>query len=119
VKIVIVDDEPDILSVLRDAFADQEIFLFSSADLALEYIKKNLPDIIISDVRMPGKINGLGLLQEVKNRWPGLPFIVISGYRSANGIPDIMGLGADALFYKPFHFSELVEAATRLTSGKK
>jgi CheY-like chemotaxis protein len=83
---------------LRDA--DYDVVEAGDADEALEVLGTSAPvDLIISDVRMPGSIDGLGLLAAVKAKCPKLPFIVTSGHIE----PSVaIQKGADRFLPKPY-----------------
>ena len=67
----IVDDDESIRWVLEKALARENIPLksFSSADEVLEAMERETPQVLVSDIRMPGK-SGLHLLEETKKRFP-------------------------------------------------
>ncbi|WP_426181043.1 response regulator [Pseudomonas sp. TWRC1-2] len=65
----------DVLSIL-----DAEVLPVSSADEALQVLKRaNLVSLVLTDIHMPGQIDGLGLARVVVELWPSLPVIVTSG----------------------------------------
>jgi CheY-like chemotaxis protein len=67
---------------------------------ALEKLAVSLPDLIISDLRMP-RMSGFELLEIVRNKFPSIPVIAISGQYVSDGIPD--GLCADVFLQKGGH----------------
>ena len=101
-RILVVEDELLIRMLVADELrdADYDVVEAGSADEALELLGTLAPvDLIISDVRMPGSIDGLGLLAAVKAKCPRLPFIVTSGH-----IEPSLALqkGADQFLPKPY-----------------
>ena len=75
----IVDDDESIRWVLEKALARENLATksFSNARDALEALKTGAPQVLVSDIRMPGE-SGLELLQAVKAKHPGLPVIIIT-----------------------------------------
>ena len=98
-KILLVDDEPSIRFVLT-AVLEQNGYTVSVAEdgyAALKKIQESLPDLVITDLRMPN-MNGFELLSVIRRRFPTLPTIAISGEFLACHIND--GALADAFFQK-------------------
>lgn len=88
--ILCVDDEPNSL-VLRKLvlqMAGYEVVTASSASLALDVLTSRKVDLVLSDQLMPGQ-TGTELARQIKNRWPSLPVILISG---VNEIPADAGI---------------------------
>jgi DNA-binding NtrC family response regulator len=57
------------------------VILASNADEALQRLREGLRvDLVVSDLVMPGEIDGLGLAQAVRAKWPGVPVLLVSGY---------------------------------------
>ena len=99
-------------SVIR-FFPGAEVVLFENADKAWQHIAgfAGKIDLIFSDIDMPGKMNGLGLLREVKKILPGVAFISSSGKHEMLTIAE--GLGADEILPKPFFPSKIKEIIER------
>ncbi|HEY6772908.1 MAG TPA: response regulator, partial [Oxalicibacterium sp.] len=73
----IVDDDESIRWVLEKALARENLATksFSNARDAMEALKESAPQVLVSDIRMPGE-SGLELLQTIKAKHPGLPVII-------------------------------------------
>lgn len=115
--IMIVEDEFLIRASLAEylrALGYRVIEAFN-AEEALIVIDKATPDLIITDVRMPGAIDGLGLLARVREEHPGLPVIVASGHLEAELA--IAG-GAAAFLPKPFTYNAVVDVAKSALKGR-
>ncbi len=98
-RILLVDDEPSILIVLR-AVIEQAGYTVDVAEdgfAALRKIQRAKPDLIITDLRMPN-MNGFELLSVIRSRFPELPTIAISGEFVAVDLQ--VGPLADAFFEK-------------------
>ena len=110
--ILIVEDELLIRFMLSDGLRDQGFHVIEAcnADEALTIVETAIPDLLISDVRMPGALNGLDLLRAVKKTNPTLPVIITSGHVDpAMAIRD----GATHVVRKPYSMEAVVEAVRR------
>ena len=107
-KILIIEDEPDLLQVIQQSL-EMENFLVESAstyNLALDKIISFNYDCILLDIMLPGG-NGLDLLQELKNLEKSDNVIIISAKDSLDDKLKGLNLGADDYLTKPFHIAEL------------
>ena len=97
--IVIVDDNPILLSVLREIFADYSCSVRTASDglEALAEIRKQAPDILLSDLNMP-RMSGFELLSIVRLRYPTIKVIAMSASYSGEVVP--CGVAADAFYEK-------------------
>ncbi len=109
-KILVIDDEPVVLNSCRKVLEEDgfDVYLVPSADEALKAMKKEVFDLLLVDVKMP-KHDGIYLMQKVKEKWPDVPIIVMSGYPTPDTITDGTKMGADAFIAKPFTPDELLE----------
>jgi two-component system, NtrC family, nitrogen regulation response regulator GlnG len=114
-EVWIVDDEPALRWVLEQALRESghEVRVFDSVEDVAPTLARGQPDVLFTDVRMPGE-SGLSLLEQVGKRWPELPVVVMSAYA---GLPETVaafGSGAFDVLAKPFdldHAVALVERA--------
>jgi DNA-binding NtrC family response regulator len=86
-----------------------------NADEAVIVLQTTMPDLIISDVKMPGSMDGMGLLALVKGSFPELPVIITSGHSCAE---EAKAQGASLFLRKPYLFGVVVGAAENILSGK-
>ena len=110
----LVDDDPSIRWVLERAFR-QEGFAaqgFDSAEELLEALNGQRPDVIITDIRMPG-MDGLKLLDRLGSEAPRLPVIVITAHSDLDSAVAAYQRGAFEYLPKPFDVDEAVELARR------
>ena len=116
VRLLIVDDEPAILEV-TSAMLEREGYEVSTAEdgvEAMERLVDPLPNLVISDLRMP-KMSGIELLALVRGRFPQVPVIAMSGEFTEHELPP--GLLADAFLQKgAFTFHHLCAKITELLS---
>ena len=113
-KILVVDDEPALSELLKFDFESKgaDVTVATSFEEAIGCFSEAKPDLIISDVRMPGR-DGLELLKYVKGKNIHLPVILMTGY-THNLIHRFFSEGADDVFVKPIVRRELFEAASEL-----
>jgi len=111
-RILIIDDEPNILSVLHSLLADDyDCKAATSATEALEYLKEENYDLVLSDIMMPG-MSGLELLEEISRLNRDTVVVLISGNLNIQSAIEAMRRGAFDYVTKPFNLSD-VEAAVQ------
>lgn len=121
-KILVIDDEPYILMMLKKMMerAGYEVDLSTNGIEGLENFKKNTPDLVISDIIMPEK-EGLGTIREMKQLSPDLKIIAVSGGGRASAddyLHTAKLFGADRIFQKPFNQAEIVGAVRELLGNE-
>jgi two-component system, NtrC family, nitrogen regulation response regulator GlnG len=115
----IVDDDRSIRWVLEKALARENIPFktFASAYEVLQALAVSQPQVLVSDIRMPGE-SGLSLLSKVKERCPHLPVIVMTAYSDLDSAVAAFQGGAFEYLPKPFdvdHALALIRRATTET----
>ena len=116
VRLLVVDDEPLIREVMKVMLVSEGYDVLTAVDGldALARLVEPLPQVIISDLGMP-RMSGLELLTVVREQFPHLPVIVISGEFSGTELP--LGIPADAYLPKGGHtIGELCAKITELIS---
>ncbi len=110
----IVDDDESIRWVLEKALARENIATrsFSNVRDAVEALQSGQPQVLVSDIRMPGE-SGLELLQIVKQRHPGLPVIVMTAFSDLDSAVAAFQGGAFEYLAKPFDLDKAVELIRR------
>ena len=122
-QVWVVDDDQSVRWVLEKALkqADMEPRSFERAEHLLEAIDAGQPDVLITDVRMPG-MSGLALLERLRSSCPDLPIIVITAHSDLENAVAAYKGGAFEYLPKPFDIDEAVELvhkAARLNGGNK
>ena len=114
-NITIVDDEAVALKRLRRILENQghRVAAFSSPRRALKHLENNACDLVISDVKMPG-MSGFELMTQVRNRFPGVEFILITGYASLDDAIRATKEGAFHYLAKPFTPDQLRERVAQV-----
>src|SRR4030042_4076224 len=109
-KALIVDDDQIVLDSCRRVFEAEgfEVYLVPGAEKAREELEHNIFDLLLIDVKMPEQ-DGMYLMREVKEQWPEVPILVMSGYPTPETIGDEFQLGAEEFIAKPFTPEELIE----------
>jgi two-component system nitrogen regulation response regulator GlnG len=110
----IVDDDASIRWVLEKALARENLATksFSNARDAMAALEHDTPQVLVSDIRMPGE-SGLDLLQTVKERHPGLPVIIITAFSDLDSAVAAFQGGAFEYLAKPFDIDKAVELIRR------
>lgn len=118
-KILIVDDEPNIVMALEYTFKKNnfEVFIARDGQEALEIIKTNFPDMIILDVMMP-LVDGYATIEQIKkdNNLKHTKVMFLSAKNKESDIQKGMALGADAYLTKPFSIKKVVDQVMELLS---
>ncbi|UCC43398.1 MAG: response regulator [Candidatus Zixiibacteriota bacterium] len=123
-SILIVDDEVGMRDLLdkilsRDGY---RVLLAGDGEEALEVLKNESPQLVITDMKMPG-MGGFDLLRVIKKDYPGVGVIMMTAYGDTYTVKDALLLGADEYITKPFKSHEIslvVERAyRRLLSAPK
>jgi two-component system nitrogen regulation response regulator GlnG len=110
----IVDDDASIRWVLDKALSDAgwRTTVFDNAGDVLRQVQSKNPDVIITDIRMPG-IDGLELLQYLSERTPSLPVIVMTAHTDLENALSAYQAGAFEYLPKPFDLNEAVSLLNR------
>lgn len=114
-KVLIVEDEPELLALMADTFrkADIEVYTAGNGELALELFHHIHPDLVITDIVMPAK-EGVSLIIDIKKSLSDAPVIAISG-GGTRSCKDYLRwakeLGAALVLQKPFRMSILLMMA--------
>ena len=107
-KLLIVDDESDIREFARNFFKKRKIdvFVASGGRQALDLIAKEVPDLILLDVRME-EMTGIEVLRELRKVNPSVRVLMVSGVEDDETIKEANALGVIGYVHKPFILEEL------------
>jgi DNA-binding NtrC family response regulator len=110
-RILVVDDSPDTLELIQRNLASEgwEVTTAERADDALAHLASAPVDLVITDIRMPGR-SGYELIHDVRELHPGVEIIVITGYATVEGAVRALQAGAWNYLAKPFTDEELFHA---------
>jgi two-component system, NtrC family, response regulator AtoC len=118
-RILVVEDEKNIRESLEIALSGKyEVKTAGSAELAMPLIAAEYFDMLITDIRMPGR-SGIELLKDYKKLHPSNPVIVITAFTSIQSAVDAMKAGASEYVPKPFSLEEVEIKVKNLLEAKK
>ena len=113
-KIWVIDDDRAMRWVLEKTFKEEgfEVTSFEEAQSALDELADNTPDVILTDIRMPG-IDGLTFLGKVKGNYPDLPVIIMTAHSDLESAVSSYQTGAFEYLPKPFDIDEALALVNR------
>ena len=115
----IIDDEESIRTICTSALEDLfSVESFSSASEALLALNSTTPDLIITDIKMPG-MSGLEFLNKVSEKFPNLPTIIITAHANIDNALSAYKGGAFEYLTKPFDINEIRKLAIKATKSSK
>ncbi|MEY2855154.1 MAG: hypothetical protein RL030_2286 [Pseudomonadota bacterium] len=113
-RILLVDDDPGLLRLLtiRLRAENYDVEAADGAAQALAATTRFRPDLVISDLRME-PVDGIGLLKELQNRWPGLKVIMLTAHGTIPDAVQATQMGAFGFLTKPVDKQELLDQIQR------
>ncbi len=122
VKILVVDDEADIVHLLKYNLSKEcfNVLTAKDGEEGLAKIKEIMPDLVILDVVMP-KLHGTEVCRIIKSdeRYKNIPVIMLTAKSTEKNIVDGLNIGADDYVTKPFSIKVLIARVKALLRGKK
>jgi DNA-binding NtrC family response regulator len=119
-RVMVVDDDADTLSLLREVVAKEgyQVETAEDAETALQKLSEWQPDLVITDIHMPGK-DGLALLAAVREKAPDILVILLTAYGSLKTAVDAIKAGAFDYLSKPFVVDDIRLVVRRALEHKK
>ena len=115
----IIDDEESIRTICTSALEDLfNVESFSSASEALLALNSTTPDLIITDIKMPG-MSGLEFLDKISEKFPDIPTIIITAHANIDNALSAYKGGAFEYLTKPFDINEIRKLAIKATKSSK
>jgi LmbE family N-acetylglucosaminyl deacetylase/CheY-like chemotaxis protein len=117
-RVVVVEDDPDVAFFMKTVLekrADAVAIAVTDPSLALSTVAEFEPDLVITDIEMPG-ISGLDLLKELRSQYPGMPVVVMTAHVSVDYAVSALRAQADEFLTKPVGSAELVAIVNRLAA---
>lgn len=117
--VLLVDDEKDILDALYDTFVDKyEVFRANSAAEALDILKENHVDLIISDQRMPDT-TGVELFAQIEEEHPEVGRVLLTGYSDIGAVVDAINKGSvDKYITKPWDDDQITHIVLEVLNAR-
>jgi len=117
-KVLLVDDDRDILQAMQTALADQDLELFTAADgnEAINQTTQHHPDLVVLDMMLPKRSGFLVMerLKRGKKRTDPPRIIMITGNQGTRHKAYAQSLGVDVYINKPFRMERLIESVNKL-----
>jgi DNA-binding NtrC family response regulator len=116
-KVLIVDDEAVVGARLKPALEKEgyHVETFTESPPAKKRLEECEFDVVVTDIRM-ADIDGMALLQFIREKWPGTKVIIISGFASVDVAREAFQTGAVDVIAKPFKISQLKDLIGRVSS---
>jgi DNA-binding NtrC family response regulator len=119
-RILIVDDDPFICRQLEELFSGHEYEARSATNApeALRLLNEQDFSLVVCDLKIPGT-DGIGLTREIRDRWPDLDVVMITGYASIKGAVEAIKQGASDYITKPFQKEEIMLATEKILEKRR
>lgn len=118
--ILVVEDDPLILEFLCEILKDEGFMVQpqSSADAASDYLERHFSEVglLLTDITMPGKLNGADLANQFGDRWPDKPIMIMSGFET----PESSGVRHHVSFIKkPWGLGQLLDCVDSALKSRR
>ena len=119
-KVAIIEDDKELRDgfefIINNSNRYNVTGLYDSYEEAIKQITRNLPDVILMDIQLPGK-NGIEATALIKEKFSQVEIVVISVHDNSNLILEAFKAGASGYLIKDFNYSELIQAIDDVLSG--
>ena len=118
-KIWVADDDNAIRIVLEESLSSAgfDVKTFTSGDEVVTHLKNETPDLILTDVQMPGML-GYDLLKHINDNHENIPVIIMTAFTDMQAAVDSYGGGAFEYIPKPFDLDEAIQIINRALEKK-
>ncbi|MBF0387845.1 MAG: response regulator [Candidatus Omnitrophica bacterium] len=119
ISILIVDDEPEICELVKQLYEKRgfAVSLALGGVAAIAQIKATRPDIVLLDLHLNDRVDGVDVLRYIRKEHPGMRCVVITREDDAARIKDVTDLGPDDILIKPVMASQLDAKVNSLVAG--
>jgi CheY-like chemotaxis protein len=116
-KVLIVDDEEPLRTVLSSELASEgyQVETAADGDEAIELVQSRPVDLVLLDIKMP-RVDGFEVLRFVKQRFPKIKVIMLTGYADLSSAIDSKRWGAEDFVSKPYDLFDLLTTIERVLS---
>ncbi|CAG1011225.1 Transcriptional regulatory protein KdpE [Anaerolineae bacterium] len=113
--ILVVDDEENLCAIIADALTSHgyQVRTASNPQDALRACEHDVFALALIDLKMPGPLDGIGLLTEIHKRWPQIIVIVMTGYGTLDSAIAALRQGAFDYLTKPARITQIIESTER------
>lgn len=113
-SILIVDDNVDLAEDLKEVLEEEGVVVHLASDgfQALKLLEQFELKMVVTDMRMPG-MDGVGLIREIRQRYPGMPVVLITAYSQDQQLAEARANGVLAVLSKPLDLQRLCELVER------
>lgn len=113
-RVLLVDDDTDLLDTLVRLLGRHgyRCGVASSGDEGIRAVEAESPDLVVTDLRMPG-IDGMAVAQHARQHRPPIPVILMTAYTSSETCQNVRRMGGTTYVTKPFASADLVDAVRR------
>lgn len=120
-KILVIDDQKTILDYLKERLENEgsEVVTIDGGYKALDYISKKYFDVVITDLMLPGNVDGIHILEAVKEKNNETAVIIMTGYGTIDSAKNAIKKGATEYLCKPLDFSQLLICLNKVSNAKK
>ncbi len=114
-RILIADDDHDLLGTLKDAFimAGYQVTTAENGQQAWDFFCTTCFDLVLLDVEMPF-LNGMEVARRIKERRKDIPVVLMTAYSHLYKPAEVLSLDIDAFLRKPLNIQELLEVAEKI-----
>jgi len=117
-KVLYVEDheaQRDIVGRMLELYGGYEVDVAYNGEEGVKKTREWQPDVVLMDIRMPGRIDGLAAIRQLRNGpdTTDIPIIVVSAWGNVKHKVQALRAGADAHFTKPVYIEELIAAINR------
>jgi DNA-binding NtrC family response regulator len=116
-RVLVIDDEAIVRVSCQRVLepAGYEVVLTSRGDEAIELLEKEQFDLVLTDLKMPD-MDGLEVLKVIKERWPDIQVVIITGYGTISTAVQAIKKGAYEYIEKPFTPEDILDVVTKALS---
>ncbi len=122
IKVLVVDDHIAICDLFKSAFDKEDDFEviadLSDAGMAARYCTMKKPDLILMDICAQGKSVGLEAAREIREKFPSVKIILMSGFDEISFIPRAKEIGVEAFIYKSNSLEFFMDIARKVMKGE-
>ncbi|MBR0777254.1 response regulator [Bradyrhizobium diazoefficiens] len=111
-RVLLVEDDPLIREFVVEALREEgyEVIHAANGDQAMAWCARGAADVLVTDVKLPGKMDGWQIAERYRERYPGLPVIYATGFSPVSPRP----VPGSAYLTKPYHPDDIVKAIKEL-----